>query len=105
MALRYDGSALYEDRDIGMGAGGDFIGLGNPGDIRAGPDLPVSYALNPSYFTPRTTSLFGRGRKHNAMTDAEINAAIEGSIYASDLQHEAITKAVAASNATQPENP
>ena len=33
MALRYDGSALYEDRDIGMGAGGDFIGLGNPGDI------------------------------------------------------------------------
>ena len=51
MALRYDGSALYEDRDIGMGAGGDFIGLGNPGDIRAGPDLPVGYAPNPSYFT------------------------------------------------------
>ena len=52
MALRYDGSALYEDRDIGMGAGGDFIGLGNPGDIRAGPDLPVGYAPNPSYFAP-----------------------------------------------------
>ena len=52
MALRYDGSALYEDRDIGLGAGGDFIGLGNPGDIRAGPDLPVGYAPNPSYFAP-----------------------------------------------------
>ena len=48
----WDGSAAFADRDVGMGGGGQFVGLGDPRNVRAGPDLPTGYAPNPAYAPP-----------------------------------------------------
>ena len=46
----WEGSAAFADRDVGMGAG--RIQLGDPRNVRAGPDLPPGYAPNPAYAPP-----------------------------------------------------
>ena len=51
-AQDWDGSAAFAEQDIGMGGGGPFIGLGDPRNVRAGPDLPPAYAPNPAYAPP-----------------------------------------------------
>ena len=48
----WKGSAAFADQDVGMGGGGPFIGLGDPRNVRAGPDMPPGYAPNPDYAPP-----------------------------------------------------
>tara|TARA_R100000656_G_scaffold120582_1_gene94952 strand:- start:429 stop:2273 length:1845 start_codon:yes stop_codon:yes gene_type:complete len=48
----WKGSAAFADQDVGMGGGGPFIGLGDPRNVRAGPDMPPGYAPNPAYAPP-----------------------------------------------------
>jgi len=76
----WKGSAAFADQDVGMGGGGPFIGLGDPRNVRAGPDMPPGYAPNPAYAPPGSSPSMGAEYPHRQMSSEEALAAAQGPI-------------------------
>ena len=69
------GSAAFADRDVGMGAG--RIQLGDPRNVRAGPDLPPAYAPNPAYAPPGSSPSMRATYPPQKMSREEAIAALQ----------------------------